>query len=79
MIGDSDTPSSAHRSYVLHTRVALYIHCACVKLLPPLTFFLVNSPPLLVRCNGEEHMVETQQVRANYSNEEEESPEPETS
>ncbi|PIO32799.1 hypothetical protein AB205_0007730 [Aquarana catesbeiana] len=42
-------------------------------------FFLVYSPPLLVRRSGEEHMAETEQVRANYSNEEEESPEPETS
>ncbi|PIO33067.1 hypothetical protein AB205_0059900, partial [Aquarana catesbeiana] len=61
------------------THVTIYIHCACVKLHPPLTFFLVYSPPLLVRSSGEEHMAETEQVRANYSNEEEESPEPETS
>ncbi|PIO24217.1 hypothetical protein AB205_0069470 [Aquarana catesbeiana] len=60
-------------------RVTLYIHCACVKLCPPLTFFLVYSPPLLFRRSGEEHMVETEQVHANYNNEEEESPEPETS
>ncbi|PIO24111.1 hypothetical protein AB205_0186790 [Aquarana catesbeiana] len=52
-----------------------------MKLRPPLTFFLVYSPPVLVRRSGEEHMAETQQMRANYSNEEEEekSPEPETS
>ncbi|PIO36800.1 hypothetical protein AB205_0032440 [Aquarana catesbeiana] len=78
-IGASDTPSSAHRSYVLRTRVTLYIHCACMKLRPPLTFFLVYSPPLLFRHSGEEHMAETQQVSDNYTNEEEESPEPETS
>ncbi|PIO25034.1 hypothetical protein AB205_0037720 [Aquarana catesbeiana] len=36
--------------------------------------------PHLVRRSGEEHMAETEQVRANYSNkEEEESPEPEMS
>ncbi|PIO24872.1 hypothetical protein AB205_0018400 [Aquarana catesbeiana] len=61
-------------------RVTLYIHCACVKLHPPLTFFLVYSPPFLVRHSGEEHMAEIQQVRANSSNEEEEErPEPEMS
>ncbi|PIN93639.1 hypothetical protein AB205_0118540 [Aquarana catesbeiana] len=80
MISASDTPSSAHRTYVRCTRVTLYIHCACVKLRPPLTFFRVYSPPLLFRRSGEEHMAETQQVRDNYSNEEEEeSPEQETS
>ncbi|PIO16541.1 hypothetical protein AB205_0000610 [Aquarana catesbeiana] len=58
----------------------LYIHCACVKLRPPLTFFLVYSPPLLLRRSAEEHMAETQQVHANSNNEEEEErPEPETS
>ncbi|PIO31355.1 hypothetical protein AB205_0122690 [Aquarana catesbeiana] len=57
----------------------LYILCACMKLRLPLTFFLVYSPPLLLRCSGEEHMAETQQVRANYSNEEEERPDPKTS
>ncbi|PIO23522.1 hypothetical protein AB205_0016790 [Aquarana catesbeiana] len=52
------------------------MHCECVKCHPPLTFFLVYSPPLLVWRTGEEHMAEMQQVRANYSNkEEEESPE----
>ncbi|PIO32002.1 hypothetical protein AB205_0188370 [Aquarana catesbeiana] len=60
-------------------RVTLYIHCACVKLHPPLTFFLVYSLPLLIRRSGGEHMAETEQVCANYNNEEEESPEPETS
>ncbi|PIO32406.1 hypothetical protein AB205_0154040 [Aquarana catesbeiana] len=55
-IGASDTPSSVHRSYVLRTRVTLYIHCACVKLCPPLTFFLVYSLPLLVwRSGGRAH------------------------
>ncbi|PIO38399.1 hypothetical protein AB205_0195760 [Aquarana catesbeiana] len=81
MISASDTPSSVHRLYVLRTRVMLYIHCAFVQLRPHLTFFLVYSPPLLVRHSGEEHMAETQQVSDNYTNEEEEeeSPEPETS
>ncbi|PIO12151.1 hypothetical protein AB205_0118330 [Aquarana catesbeiana] len=51
-IGASDTPSSTHRSYVLRARVTLYRHCACVKLRPPLTFFLFYSPPLLVRHSG---------------------------
>ncbi|PIO13371.1 hypothetical protein AB205_0203160 [Aquarana catesbeiana] len=61
-------------------RVTLYIHCACVKLRPPLMFFLIYSPPLLVQRSGEEHMVETQKVHANSSNEEEEErAEPETS
>ncbi|PIO33975.1 hypothetical protein AB205_0140990 [Aquarana catesbeiana] len=48
---------------------------------PAPKFFLVYSPPLLVGRSGEEHMAETQQVHANYSNEEEEeeSPEPEMS
>ncbi|PIO13937.1 hypothetical protein AB205_0037500 [Aquarana catesbeiana] len=78
-IGASNTPFSAHRSYVLCTRVTLYIHCTCIKTPPALMFFLVYSPPLLVWCSGEEHMAETEQVRANYTNEEEESPEPETS
>ncbi|PIO22633.1 hypothetical protein AB205_0089420 [Aquarana catesbeiana] len=50
-----------------------------MKLRPPLTFFLVYSPSLLVRRSGEEHKAETEQVHANYSNKEEESPEPETS
>ncbi|PIO16281.1 hypothetical protein AB205_0055410 [Aquarana catesbeiana] len=84
MIGASDTPSSAHRLYILRMLVTLYIHCACVKLRLPLTFFLVYSPSILFPfsfgAGGEEHMAETQQVHANYSNEEEEeSPEPETS
>ncbi|PIO25894.1 hypothetical protein AB205_0156430 [Aquarana catesbeiana] len=80
-IGASITPSSAHRSYVLLTRATLYRHCACVKLRPPLTFFLVYSPPLLIGAVGEEHMAETEQVSVNYNNEEEEEegPEPETS
>ncbi|PIN91799.1 hypothetical protein AB205_0021340 [Aquarana catesbeiana] len=51
-IGASVTPSSAHRSYVLRTRVTLYRHCARVKLRPPLTFFLVYYPPFLVRRSG---------------------------
>ncbi|PIO12482.1 hypothetical protein AB205_0089980 [Aquarana catesbeiana] len=29
-IGASNAPSSAHRSYVIRTRVKLYTHCACV-------------------------------------------------
>ncbi|PIO11497.1 hypothetical protein AB205_0161360 [Aquarana catesbeiana] len=80
-IGASVTPSFAHRSYVLRTRVTLYRHCACVKLHSPLMFFLVYSPPLLVRRSGEEHMVESEQMSGIYTNEEEEeeSPEPETS
>ncbi|PIO28082.1 hypothetical protein AB205_0028050 [Aquarana catesbeiana] len=73
-IGTSVTPSSAHRSYVRRTRVTLYIHCACVKLPPPLTFFLVYSPPL--GAVGE-HMGEKEQVHADSSNYER--PEPRTS
>ncbi|PIO33002.1 hypothetical protein AB205_0136060 [Aquarana catesbeiana] len=31
------------------------MHCACVKLRPPLTFFLVYSPPLLFQHSGSAH------------------------
>ncbi|PIO14083.1 hypothetical protein AB205_0193980 [Aquarana catesbeiana] len=33
----------------------LYIHCACVKLHPPLTFFLVYSLPLVYQRSGRAH------------------------
>ncbi|PIO23452.1 hypothetical protein AB205_0166940 [Aquarana catesbeiana] len=36
-------------------RVTLYIHCACVKLYPPLMFFLVYSLPLVFRRSGRAH------------------------
>ncbi|PIO37059.1 hypothetical protein AB205_0183860 [Aquarana catesbeiana] len=51
-----------------------------MKLRPPLTFFLVYSPTLLIRRSGEEHIAELEQVSDIYTNEEEEeSPDAETS
>ncbi|PIO41236.1 hypothetical protein AB205_0107870 [Aquarana catesbeiana] len=56
----------------------LYIHCACVKLHPSLTFFLVYSSPLVFRRSGRAHGVEKVQVHAEESSNDE-SPEPRTS
>ncbi|PIO29202.1 hypothetical protein AB205_0203420 [Aquarana catesbeiana] len=53
-----------------------YIHCACVKLCPPLTFFLVYSPPLVFQRSGRAHGRERASAEESSNDE---SPKPQTS